>query len=103
MTFNVDEYGSILRVNLGTDISTGTNLKVYIQPLRGDKKEFTTNVAVGTSNTNVDDQTFLANEFLEYTIQEDDLDQEGQWRARGEALVSGELIKSDYVKFTVLP
>ena len=51
----------------------------------------------------VDDQTFLANQYLEYTIQEDDLNKKGLWRARGSAIVSSELIKSDYVKFTVLP
>ncbi len=102
MTFNEGEYGSILRVNLGVDISTGTELTVFLEPLKGAEKEFTTNVALGTSNADVDDQTFLANQFLEYTIQEDDLDQAGQWRVRGSAIVSGELIKSDYVKFTVL-
>jgi hypothetical protein len=103
MTFNRDEYGSILRVNLGVDISAGTSPTVILQPERGEKDEYTTNVAVGTSNVVVDDQTFLANQYLEYTIQEDDLDKEGLWRARGSAIVSGELIKSDYVKFTVLP
>lgn len=103
MTFNKDEYGSVLRVDLGTDISAGTDLKVILEPWRGDKQEKTTNIVVGTSNTVVDDQTFLANQFLEYTIQEDDLDKEGQWRARGSAIVSSELVKGDYVKFTVLP
>ena len=103
MTFNKKEYGAILRVNLGTDISAGTDLKVILEPERGDKKEFTSNVAVGTSNVTVDDSQFLANQYLEYTIQEDDLDKEGLWRARGSAVVSSELIKSDYVKMTVFP
>jgi hypothetical protein len=102
MTFNESEYGSILRVNLGVDISAGTGLKVILEPERGDKKEFTTNIAVGTSNVTVDDSQFLANQYLNYTIQEDDLDREGIWRARGSAIVSSELIKGDYVKFTVL-
>ena len=103
MTFNKKEYGSILRVDLGVDISAGTDLKVILQPERGYKDEYTTNVAVGTSNVVVDDSTFLANQYLEYTIQVDDLDKEGLWRARGSAIVSSELIKSDYSKFTVLP
>jgi hypothetical protein len=103
MTFNYKEFGSILRVNLGVDISAGTELTVILEPLRGEKKEFTTNVAVGSSNTVVDDQEFLADQFLEYTIQEDDLDFIGQWRARGSAAVSSELVKGDFVKFTVLP
>jgi hypothetical protein len=103
MTFNYKEFGSVLRVNLDTDISAGTSLTVILQPERGEKDEYTTNVAVGTSNVVVDDQTLLANQYLEYTIQEDDLDKEGLWRARGSAIVSSELIKGDYVKFTVLP
>lgn len=103
MTFNDGEYGSVLRVNLGTDISAGTSLTLYLQPRRGEEKEFTTNLVVGSSNVTVDDQSFLANQYLEYTLQDGDLDEAGQWRARGSAIVSGELIKSDYVKFTVLP
>lgn len=102
MTFNQDEYGSKLRVNLDDDISAGTELTIFLEPQRGDEKEFTTNLVVGSSNTTVDDQTFLANEFLEYTLQIDDIDRPGQWRARGSAIVNGKLIKSDYVVFTVL-
>ena len=102
MTFNYKEHGSILRVNLGVDISAGTGLTVILQPERGEKDEYTTNVAVGTSNVVVDDKAFIANQYLEYTIQQDDLDKEGLWRARGSAIVSSELIKGDYVKFTVL-
>lgn len=102
MTFNQDEYGSKLRVNLGVDISAGTELTIFLEPQRGDEKESTTNLVVGSSNTAVDDQTFLANEFIEYTLQVDDIDRPGRWRARGSAIVSGELIKSDHVIFTVL-
>lgn len=102
-TYNKGEYGSTIKVNLGIDISAGTSLTVELQPERGKKKTFTTNITVGTSNTTVDDQGFLANQYLVYTIQEDDLDQEGQWRVKGSAIVSSELIKGDYVKITVLP
>ena len=102
MTYNSGEFGSKIRVNLGTDISAGTELTFFLQPRRGDEKEFTTNLIVGTSNIVVDDKTFLANEYLEYTLQDGDLDEPGEWRTRGSAIVSGELIKSDYVRFTVL-
>lgn len=102
-TFNEDEYGSNLYVDLGQDISTGTGLTIYLQPQRGEEKKFTTNIVVGTSNITVDDSGYLANQYLTYTIQDGDLDQPGQWRVRGEALVSGVLIKSDYRKITILP
>ena len=102
-TFNRGEYGSKIYVNLGTDISTGTDYKVYIQPQRGEIKEFTTNIALGTSNIAVDDSKYLANQYLEYTLQEDDLDESGLWRIRGSVIVGSELIKSDYMKITILP
>ena len=102
MTFNKKEYGQIIYVNLGTDISSGTDLKVILQPKRGEKQEKTTNIAVGTSNVTVDDQIFLANQYLEYTIQPDDLNKSGQWRTRGSAIVDSVLIKGDYVKMTIL-
>jgi len=103
MTFNDGEYGSILRVNLGVDISAGTGYTVTLEPRAGDEKPFTTNVALGTANIDVDDETYLANQYLEYTLQDGDLDQDGPWLARGSSIVSGELIKSDFVWFTVLP
>jgi hypothetical protein len=103
MTFNVKEYGSILRINFNEDISTGTSYTIYLERWRGDEKTFTTNIALGTSNIEVDDETYLANQYLEYTLQADDLDKEGQWRAKGSTIVSGELIKPDYIRFTVLP
>ena len=102
MTFNDGEYGSVLLINLGADISSGSSLTVLIEPKRGDSKEFTSNIIVGTVDITVDDQDFLADQYLEYTLQDGDLDFIGQWRARGSVILGGELIKSDFVRFTVL-
>ncbi len=102
MNFNLDEYGGKLYANFRQDISTGTSLTIELEPQRGELKEFTSNVVVGSSNVTIDDESMVANEYLEYTIQETDLDQAGQWRVRGSVIVSGELIKTDYVRFTVL-
>ena len=112
-TYNRGESGQIVYVDMGRDLSTATNLTVNLQPRAGDTKIFTTNLAVGTSNITVDDQDLLANEYLEYTLQEGDIDNQqnlgytqtvvGQWRAQGEATISGVLWKSDYKNFTVLP
>lgn len=103
MTFNYGEYGSILYINLGVDITAATSLTVVMEPERGEAKTFTSNIAVGTANTDVDDKTYLAGEFMEYTLQDGDLDYVGQWRVRGSALVGTELVKSDYERITVLP
>ena len=101
-TFNLKEYGGNLYADLGVDISTGIDYKVVIEPQIGDKKEFTTNISLGTENITVDDSNFLANQYLVYVFQEDDLDYAGLWRSRGSSVLNSQLIKSDYVIFTVL-
>lgn len=101
MTLNIGEYGFIVRVNLGVDVSSSTDLKVFLQPQIGEIKEFSG--VVGTSDIDVGDSQFLENEYLEYTLLEGDVDETGLWRARGSALVSNVLVKSDYSLFTVLP
>ena len=118
--FNAGEFGQIIRVNLGTDVSSGTEYQVTLEPRAGYQKDMTSNVALGTVNVTVDDQEYLANQYLEYTIQENDFKVStgypdnfityssakpfiGMWRARGQALVSGVLTQSDFKEFTVLP
>lgn len=105
MNYNKDEYGKKIYVNFGEDISTATELTLILEPMIGDSKEKTTSdgVAVGTSNVDVDDQTYIANEYIEYTTADGDLDYAGQWRKKGKAqLSSTNLVVTDYEKFTVL-
>ncbi len=104
-TFNKGEYGSKLYVNMQQAITTGTSYTVIIEPQFGDLKTFTSNITTSGINIVVDDQTYLGDAYLAYTLQDGDLDQEGSWRYRGTTTFSGTniLIKSDYKKFTVLP
>lgn len=103
---NKDEYGQTIYVNLGQDVSTATALNFVLEPQIGDKLERSASdgVAVGTSNITVDDETYQANQYLEYTIKEGDMEYAGLWRIRGEATLSAtKKVIGDYRIIRVLP
>ncbi len=83
---NKSEFGQVVRVNMLEDISTATDLKLSLEPRLGTKLEKTASngVVVGTIDIVEDDETYLANQYLAYTIKEGDLDYIGQWRIKGE-------------------
>jgi len=104
--YNKDECGQLIYANLGQDVSTATELTMVLEPEIGNKKEKTVSdgVSVGTSNLSINDETYLANEYIKYTIKEDDLDYAGLWRVKGKAkLSSTNMVIGDFNRFTVLP
>jgi len=105
LNYNKLEYGQKIYADLGQDVSSATELNFILEPEIGDKltKVISDGVAVGTVNINVDDKTYLANQYLEYTIKKDDLNYAGLWRAKGEAILSAtNKVIGDYVNFTVM-
>ena len=105
LQLNQNEYGQVLRVDLGEDISSATDLSFTLQPKFGDSIEKTdlTGVTVGTSNVEVGDSTYLANQYLEYTIEPTNLDFTGQFRMKGTATLSAtNKVVSDFQYITVL-
>ena len=99
---NKGEYGQTIRANLGEDISSATEYKIILEPQSGDKLEKT--ATLGTSNVTEGDETYLANEYVEYVIESGVLDYSGLWRVKGEATISGTSKKiGNYKRFTVLP
>lgn len=99
------ETGNIIYVNLGEDISTSTVFSLMIQPRIGDTLEPNqgSGVIIGTSDVDVGDQKYLANQYLQYTFKTGDLSVAGQWRIKAEAVLSStKTLISDYEKFTVL-
>lgn len=104
-SLNKDEYGQVVRVNMLEDVSTNTELNFILEPRFGEKltKDGTDGVVVGTTNVTVDDESYLANEYLEYTIKEGDLDKEGTWRFRGEVQITAtKRVVGDYKFIEVL-
>jgi hypothetical protein len=105
ITLNKGEYGQKVYVNLGQDISTNIGFNFYLEPQIGEllTKTSTDGVAVGTVNMVVDGETFIANEYLEYTIKDGDLSYAGLWRLRGDVSISTSLkVIGDYAFLTVL-
>lgn len=110
---NKYETGQIIRVDLGQDISTNTGTLFILQPQVGTPKNdakntdypnsiVRANATVGTVDIEVGDETYLANQYLEYTTVTDDLSSSGIWRAKGVATVSGNNVVGDYKNITVL-
>lgn len=102
---NKNEYGQVVSVDFGEDVSTATAYKFILEPKLGTELEklAVDGVVLGTINLDVGDETYLANEYINYTIKKDDLDYAGQWRMRGEATLSAtNKVISDYIRFTVL-
>jgi hypothetical protein len=116
--FNKFEYGQVIRANLKQDVSTNTGLEMIIQPELGSSKNASRlnnenprgaviannpDVTVGTVDVVVGDETYLSNEYLEYTIKENDLSKSGIWRVKGLAdITTTNRVTGDYVRFSVL-
>lgn len=116
--FNKYEYGQVIRANLNQDVSTNTGLQIIIQPERGSSENANhvkysdpngaviannPDVTLGTVDIVVGDETYSANEYLEYTIKPNDLSKSGVWRVKGIATISStEIITGDYIRFSVL-
>ncbi len=100
---NFNEVGSVIRVNLGYDI-TGTIPTLILQPEIGIDKEFVTGVTIPVSTIITDLETFTAGEYIEYTTIDGDLDYVGRWRKKAKIKVdNADIQQSDFVKFRVLP
>lgn len=102
--YNFEEYGQTLYANLDEDVSTATELTMIIEPQLGEPIEVNTSsgVALGTTNVTVNDQTYLANYYITYTIKDGDLDYAGLWRNQGKAQLSASTrVIGDFQRFTV--
>jgi len=106
MASNVNEFGQVLRANMGEDVSTNIGLEFILEPEAGTKltKTQSDGVVVGTVAVTEGDKSLAANQYLEYTVKDGDLDQSGRWRKKGIAKISTTNEKvGNYERFTVLP
>lgn len=102
---NVGEFGNVFRFNAGTDISS-TTPTLILEPRFGTCLRRTTEDGVTVPSVDFDagNTTFLANEYVAYTIQEDDIAIAGRWRAKLEAdFTPTKKLITDYQRFTVMP
>lgn len=101
-SLNFKEIGQPIRINLGEDISLAIPTLI-LQPQVGETKEITEDVTIPSVDVTVGDQTFLADQYIEYFTKEDDIDYIGQWRDKAKLNFSPtSILQTDYVRFTVL-
>lgn len=82
---NVNEYGNTLRFNVGQDISLNLNKIELRSPspvVRLKTITASEGLVIGTIDVVTPEGTFLANEYVEYVIQEGDIHSSGLWEAR---------------------
>ncbi len=89
---NAGEYGKILRINTGYDLSGATAISLSVT--RPDGSSFVrdqNDVSIGNSTIQADVQqpdgstvqkTFAAGEYVEYTLQDGDIPDSGRYRAK---------------------
>ena len=100
---NYNEIGQVIRVNVGEDISASTPTLLLL-PEFGVEKEITTGVTVGIVDVTENNEIFYADQYIEYTTVDTDLDYAGKWKKKARLLFSSANIQqTDYQKFRVLP
>jgi hypothetical protein len=82
MALNVGEYGVIIRFNQAFDLSNQTALSLKLTKPDGTTSSKTSNLVVGSTDIATTLGTFTANEYVEYTVQDGDIDQAGKWTAQ---------------------
>lgn len=98
--YNQQGFGETLRLNFGRDISTATAFELTLEPEVGD--ELTKTPTLGTSDVTEGDQTLLANQYVEYTIEEGAWDTyAGRWRAKAVATLPSQTLSTEYILFRV--
>ena len=99
---NLNEIGSIIRVNLNKDITLSTPTLI-LQPEVGETKEITSGVTIPNVTVITDLETFTAGEYIEYTTIDGDLDYVGRWRKKAKlTFSSSDIEQNDFEKFRVL-
>ena len=102
--FNQDAYGQVIRVNFGEDISAATAFTLELLPQYGDQQDLTP--TLGTSDADVGDQTYLANQFVYYTTTSDMFPNPLSeiWKKKATATISATVVKAtQYTDFRVTP
>jgi len=98
----VNDYGQYLYIDIGEDISSSLSQSVMLLPPTGDAIEITTHIAIGSSDITVGEYTFLANQYLIYTVQPEVITKSGVWQKKGVVKQSSTVeVSSRYVRFTV--
>ena len=101
INFNQDSYGELFRVNFGEDVSGANSYSMAFQPESGEVVE--KSVSLGLIDVVVGDQQFLANQYAEYTTEQDVFDEyAGRWRVKAVAAFNDRQVATDWILFRVM-
>jgi len=99
---NHNEIGQIIRVNANLDISLSTPMLILL-PEVGEVKEITQGVTIPSVDVTVGSETYLADQYIEYSTIDGDLDYTGGWKKKAKLDFSASnVMQTDYQKFRVL-
>jgi len=99
---NYNEIGQVIRVNAGLDISLSTPTLILL-PEVGEVKEITQGVTIPDVDMVVGNETYLADQYIEYSTIDGDLDYTGRWKKKAKLDFSNSnIMQTDYQKFKVL-
>lgn len=101
---NVNEYGILCLFSVGLDLSANTALSIEFTKPDGSQLIVTNpDVTMGTVDVVTSFGLFPANQYLQYTFADGNVDQAGLWTARATYTDSSKYLISDPATFVVNP
>lgn len=99
------EYGKIIYVNVGADISTATEAELLFTKPDGTtlSKLLANGVSIPTDPVTADCEIYAANEYLSYTFINGDIDQDGDWNVRSRITMGGKYLVGKNALMVVNP
>ena len=98
---NKDEFGVVIQFDVNEDIDSYTSIMYLKKPSGAVSGELTVTVG-STTITTEDGDTFTANQYVEYTTVEGDIDESGWWEAKVRTTFSAtKELETDWKRFWV--
>ncbi len=82
MTLQAGEYGKVLILDAGMDLTGQTGIELEFQYPDGSSKTISSGLVVGTTDLVVDGETYLANTYVTYTLVNGDIYMPGLHRRK---------------------
>jgi len=96
-----NEYGKILIIPTGIDISANTGLSLTITRPDGTVMTTTNNLTAPGIDVTVDNVTYSANQYASYITQLGDITGPGEYKAKIKATFADKELKSELTRFPV--
>ena len=102
LNLNFDEIGRPIRINVGSDISLSSPTLILL-PEIGNIRLIVDGVSIPSVDVVDGNDTYLANQYIEYFTKLGDLNYAGRWKSKAKLNFSTtDVRQTDYQKFRVL-